>query len=172
MKPTAYRQQATEKKLTPFFPPPTVGRDGRGGEMLSAVGCRLSALKAFSLVEVLMAVAILGLIAAIIVPRFGKQAAQSNIAKTKANLETLRTAIRLFYEQEGAWPMPDLSNLTVTMPSGMKYLPAIPREGITNSNVVVNIPDYSGGWYWDTTLHELYPNLPGLDAEGNPYSSY
>jgi prepilin-type N-terminal cleavage/methylation domain-containing protein len=128
--------------------------------------------KGFSLVEILMAVAILGLIAAIVVPQFNKQVAQSNIAKTKANLETLRTAIRLFYEQEAAWPMSDLSNLTVTMPSGMKYLPVIPKEGVTQKNTVVNIPDYTGGWWYDPPTHKILPNLLGTDANGDWYNTY
>ena len=128
--------------------------------------------RGYTLVEILMAVAILGMIAAIVVPRFNSQIKYSGTNKTKANLETLRTAVRLFYEQEGIWPNNSLSNLISGAPSGYQYLPVIPSEGVKNKNNVLNIPDYSGGWVWETTTHTLRPDLPGTDANGAPYSSY
>jgi len=127
----------------------------------------------YTLVEILLAVAILGMITAIIVPRFNKQTPRTGIGKTRASLEVLRIAVRLYYEQEGAWPGADLTDLSDgSAPSGYVYLPQIPAEGITGQNRIVNLPDYAGGWVWETTGHVLRPNILGNDAEGTPYSNY
>ncbi len=133
----------------------------------------LMAKKGFTLIELVMVIVIIGILAAIIVPKFASQRDQAAIATTKANLENLRTAISLFYAQEGQWPEDDLSDLTDgSAPSENVYIRAIPADGIKSSNQVVNAQGNDGGWFWDTTDHELLPNLTGDDANGDPYSEY
>lgn len=127
----------------------------------------------FTLIELVMVIVIIGVLAAIIVPRFTSQRDQAEIATTKANMESLRTAIDLFYANESQWPENDLSDLyDGTSPSGEKYIRAIPKDGIEGSNAVVNAQGNAGGWYWDTTNHDLHPNLTGNDANGDAYADY
>ena len=129
----------------------------------------------FTLIEILMVVMILGLLAGIIMPNFSSQQEQVKIATTKANLESLRTAIALFCSQENQWPQDDLLDLSNgASPSGNVYLKEIPEEALSDSNTVypMSFPDGAGGWQWDTGMHELHPNLIGLDANGLAYSAY
>jgi prepilin-type N-terminal cleavage/methylation domain-containing protein len=130
--------------------------------------------KGFTLIEIIMVCLIIALVAGIAVANFRVQYGQSQISQTKGNLESIRTAVAMFYEEEKQWPANDLSNLVDgSSPSGHVYLTRIPKDGIKNNDAVTNAPDYvSGGWYWDTFNHEVHINLSGMDINGDQYSEY
>ena len=69
--------------------------------------------KAFSLVELMIVVAVLGILAAIIVPQFQTQATEAKEATAKSNLRTLRGAIELYTVQHNGIP-PGYPNGDVT----------------------------------------------------------
>jgi len=113
---------------------------------------------AFTLVELIMVIVIIGLLAAIVVPRFGGQGDQARIASAQANLANLRSAVEVFRLQEGALPAA-LEDLLVPGPStGEIYLRAIPEEalpgGAAPSDVVANQAALAcadaGGWIYVT----------------------
>ena len=85
--------------------------------------------RGFSLMELLAVVTILGIIAAIIVPRV---AVSSDTAKTKVNLHnraTINSAVERWYVEQGSWPANDLSDISTNLnyfPSG---LPTNPVDG-------------------------------------------
>src|SRR5207247_513740 len=59
----------------------------------------------FTLVEVLIVVVIMGILAAIIVPQFGKPTEDAALAATMAHLSTLRAQIDLYKNQhDGKYP--------------------------------------------------------------------
>ncbi len=129
--------------------------------------------KGYTLVEVLMVVAIVGLLSTLVVARYDSQRKRTAINVTKANLESIRTAIAFYYEVEGIWPVGNLSELYLgTAPSGKKYLGKLPAEEITNKNSVTNILTNTGGWFYDLPTHTLLPNLTGTDALGVAYATY
>ena len=84
---------------------------------------------AFSLMELLAVVTILGIIAAIIVPRV---AVSSDTAKSKVNLHnraTINSAVDAGTSKQGTWPANDLSDISANLnyfPSG---LPTNPVDG-------------------------------------------
>ena len=140
----------------------------------------------FTLVELVMVMVIIGLLAAIIIPNFTGQKDSASIAATKANLENIRTAVALYYAQEGEWPSASLAELwdpASPSPSGNIYMRAIPpcvaydpsRTPVDPSNDVQDgtAADEATGWYWDTAGdHLVHPNRIGSDAEGTLFSDY
>src|SRR3989304_5494386 len=67
--------------------------------------------KGFSLMELLAVVTILGIIAAIIVPRV---AVSSDTAKTKVNSHnkaTINAAVERWYIEKGTWPLDKLTDI-------------------------------------------------------------
>jgi general secretion pathway protein G len=85
--------------------------------------------KGFSLMELLAVVTILGIIAAIIVPRV---AVSSDTAKQKVNAHnkaTINAAVERWYIEKGTWPADDLSDMSADInyfPSG---IPTNPVDG-------------------------------------------
>lgn len=85
--------------------------------------------QAFSLMELLAVVTILGIIAAIIVPRV---TTSSDTAKAKVDLHnrgTINSAIERYYIETGSWPSADLNEIDVPA-----YFPdGIPTDPTTNN---------------------------------------
>ena len=86
----------------------------------------LSKRKGFSLIELLAMVTILGIIAAIIVPRL---AVSSDTAKAKLhnhNKATVNAAVERWYLEKGTWPANDLSDISADanyFPNGLSTSP-------------------------------------------------
>jgi prepilin-type N-terminal cleavage/methylation domain-containing protein len=57
---------------------------------------------AFTLVELLIVVIIIGILAAVAIPQFGDSATDAKRASLDANLTTLRSALELYYHQHGS----------------------------------------------------------------------
>ena len=106
---------------------------------------RNSKRKAFSLLELLAVVVILGIIATIVVPRVSTSA---SLAKKKVNAHnkaTINAAVERFFIDNGSWPANDLSDMGVDyFPDG---IPTSPYDGSTQytidgtSHRVNNVPD-------------------------------
>jgi prepilin-type N-terminal cleavage/methylation domain-containing protein len=90
---------------------------------------------AFSLMELLAVVTILGIIAAIIVPRV---AVSSDTAKQKVNAHdraTINSAIERWYVEKGTWPASNLSDIG----ADLNYFPdGVPTNPIDGSAYTLN----------------------------------
>jgi prepilin-type N-terminal cleavage/methylation domain-containing protein len=85
--------------------------------------------RGFSLLELLAVVTILGIIAAIIVPRV---TVSSSTAKTKVrdhHKATINAAVERFYVDNNAWPANDLSDIGANINYFPDGLPANPVDG-------------------------------------------
>ncbi len=60
--------------------------------------------KAFSLVELMIVVAIIGILAALVIPKISNYAQQAKEAAARENLQVLRGAIELYASQHGGIP--------------------------------------------------------------------
>jgi general secretion pathway protein G len=96
---------------------------------------RYSKRRGFSLMELLAVVTILGIIAAIIVPRV---AVSSDTAKTKVNSHnkaTINAAVERWYIEKGAWPANNLSDIG----ADLNYFPSgIPTNPVDASAYTLN----------------------------------
>jgi prepilin-type N-terminal cleavage/methylation domain-containing protein len=123
-------------------------------------------MRGFTLVEIILVIIIIGILAAIIVPKFAGQSDNAKIAASKANLNSLRSAVRLWQSDHEGTPPTALSDLVPD------YIRAIPEEPITPSAVVSAGVDGSGGWAYDNTGGDVSINLIGPDANGDSYANY
>src|SRR3989339_2069410 len=100
--------------------------------------------KGFTLIELMIVVAIIGILAAIAIPKFADLIKKSKEGATKGSLGALRSALTIYYgEQEGTYPNPlpgsgaaaqTTSVFTATSgPFLTKYLDKIPsvKLGVT-----------------------------------------
>ncbi len=60
--------------------------------------------KGFTLIELMVVVAIIGLLAAIALPKFSDVSSQAKVANVQGNLATARTSIAMFYAKSGSYP--------------------------------------------------------------------
>jgi|SRR3989339_1202488 len=116
--------------------------------------------KGFTLIELMIVVAIIGILSAIAIPKFADLIRKSNEGATKGNLGALRSAISIYYgEMEGVFPVPTHGATTMsailTMDNG-KYLKAIPscynppaHSKVTTVTVDNNALSDANGWAYD-----------------------
>ena len=101
--------------------------------------------KAFSLLELLAVVVILGIIAAIVVPRVSTSSATAKLKVNAHNKATINAAVERYYIDNNAWPSTDLNEMgTDYFPDG---IPKSPYDGVTQYTIdaathrVDNVPD-------------------------------
>lgn len=133
---------------------------------------------AFTLVEILIVVVILGVLAAIVVPQFAGAVEDSAVTTTKSELQKLRRAIEVF-EVRNENSLPDITagdgtwgELIVSTGAYLKEPPANPYVGGENAKVIVlgDAPDnaYQTGyaWIYNDATGEIWAG--GFDADDEP----
>ncbi len=82
--------------------------------------------KAFTLIELLIVIAVISILIGIALPRFKGMQDEGNIAKAKGELRTLQSALESYYiHNSNAYPAA-LSSLTSAVPSIVSSIPADP----------------------------------------------
>ncbi|MEL7484068.1 MAG: type II secretion system protein [Planctomycetota bacterium] len=135
------------------------------------------AKRAFTLVEILIVVVILGILAAVVVPQFVDAADQAQTGNTETQLRTLRTQIQLFRAQSDTNEFPALvdggtdANATWADMIDADLIQAPPINPRSNS-AIVSIDDTAtgqagqdaaaggdatdGGWLYNSTTGEIW----------------
>lgn len=145
--------------------------------------------RAFSLVEMLIVISILGIMAAIIIPAMKDHSQKAKEAAAKDNLRILRTAIEAYAAQHNGVPPgfpfdnpanePSLAAFGVQLFSTPKYLPDMPRNPINDkdslaiqADPLAADPTDATGWIYSPTTRDMRLNVLGTDSEGVRYYDY
>ncbi len=138
--------------------------------------------KGFTLIELMIVVAIIGILAAIAIPKFAELIRKSGEGASKGNLGAIRSAMSIYYgDLEGQYP----ANLTALTISG-KYLGTIPSAKAPNyhsdaATVVLlsaaATPSDAGGWYYYDTasnanVGNVLVNCTHTDTKGSVWTTY
>ena len=142
------------------------------------------ASRGFTLIELMIVVAIIGILAAIAIPKFADLIRKSREGATKGNLGAVRSALSIYYgDQEGNYPSDDLTSLT----TGGKYLNEIPSSkapNYHNDSATVNAGASAtvaltgtGGWAYvnnttDTQWGNMWVNCTHTDSKGTYWTTY
>ena len=147
--------------------------------------------KAFSLVELMIVVAVLGILAAIVVPQFQDNSTQAKKAVAKDNIRLLRSTIELYaaqhsgvppgYENDNPATVPTFANfLTQTMETG-NYLLKMPDNPFNNLDTMLVIPNGGTlpsqatgqyGWIYQPAVMTIKLDWTGTDKDGIRYYDY
>ena len=106
--------------------------------------------KGFTLIELMIVVAIIGILAAIAIPKFADLINKSKEGATKGSLSSVRSAIQVYYgDNEGWFPTDSLACII----ANAKYLNELPKAklpgtGHADITTVVNTLADGGGWYY------------------------
>jgi prepilin-type N-terminal cleavage/methylation domain-containing protein len=141
----------------------------------------------FTLIELMIVVAIIGILAALALPKFASLVEKSREGTTKGNQGAIESAVSVYYaDHEGVFP----TDMWCTPGySFSKYLETIPPVKATHSGVGNGIsegPSGTGvlqttneaisasgtGWRYNSNNGHVFVNSSVTDSKNLPYSTY
>ncbi len=147
--------------------------------------------RAFSLVELMIVVAVLGILAAIVVPQFQGHSTQAKEAVATDSLRLLRGAIELYAAQHDGVPPGYENDDVTTPPSGLvfnrqlilekRYLSEMPENPFNNLETIEIIGNTEAfpasalggfGWAYQPATKTIKLDWPGADKSAIRYFDY
>ena len=128
--------------------------------------------KGFTLIELMISVAVIGLLAVTVIIIGGNSIRKANENVAKGNLGILRMSIMTYYgTNEGVWPSNPLPNSLI--PNYVNEIPYLNLNDHPRTNQVAgpNITD-SGGWCYDSATGKICIDCTHLGLEGTQISSW
>ena len=123
--------------------------------------------RAFTLIEILIVVVILGILAAIVIPQFTDASQQAMESSVVTQLQTLRSQIELHDIQWPLTPFDPILNGWDQLTTG-DYLQSEPKNPMMNGSALIAASWGSGnGWIWaDPNLWGINVYAPNQDDTG------
>lgn len=135
------------------------------------------------MIELLIVITIIGVLAAIVIPKYVNLLEKANLAATIGNLSTIRSAVSIYYSSFLEYPL----SIDPEQETKLKeYLPELPYvkskypfnaspfgKDVTISEIANEVPSTTGrGWFYNKSDGKVYINSTAIDINGNIYSSY
>ena len=131
--------------------------------MILNIRKRMKSQKGFTLVELMVVIAIIGILAAIAVPKLTNSANAAKDAALVADLRTVDSALALYYTTNHSYPA-DLAAAKTALVGSDKYLAAWPKDATGTADI-------------SYTSSDTNYDLTGIKSDGtttihSPGSSY
>jgi len=145
---------------------------------------------AFSLVELMIVVAVIGIVAAMVIPKVTNYSQEAKEAAAKENLHTLRAAIELYASKHDGIPPGYINNdpIAYSVPLGTyardqllneHCLRQIPRNPFNDKATILCIRTNfefpitgNYGYVYKPSTKTIKLDTPGTDSKGVLYSEY
>jgi prepilin-type N-terminal cleavage/methylation domain-containing protein len=124
---------------------------------------RMKSEGGFTLIELVIVIVILGILAAVAIPKYEDMREQARVATIRGQLGSIRSAVAIQYARNALNGYATFPKLDGTIFAEGR----IPAEPVMNSNTVKTSPgiDNAGGWVYTQSTGIVKVNL-------NAYSSY
>ncbi len=115
--------------------------------------------RAFTLIEILIVVVILGILAAIVIPQFTDASTEAQEASLRSQLQTVRSQLELYRVRNGD-TYPNLATTGWTPLISGDYLQAAPKNPLmpSGSQTSVGASVTGNAWGWNNSTGELTAN--------------
>ncbi|MFA7146338.1 MAG: type II secretion system protein [Candidatus Ozemobacteraceae bacterium] len=119
--------------------------------------------KGFTLIELSVVVAIIGVLVAAVTPMYSKSVTRAKESALKQNLHTFRSLISDYYKDNEKWP----ESLDTLVKDG--YLRSVPADPFTNrADTWVYVPSEEGL----NDLYDVKSGAEGLSLDGKKYADF
>ena len=146
------------------------------------------AQRGFTLIELLIVVIILGILAAIVIPRFSDMSSEAREAAVRTDLKMVRTAIDMYRMQhDDKYPTAAIVDQLTAMTdragaAGSTYGPylrsAFPKNPMAENDLVKVVSSLPGsasgteGWVYDTSTGTFRMNTAGTAPSGQSWFDF
>lgn len=104
---------------------------------------RRSAERGFTLIELMIVVAIIAILAAVLIPNFVNARAQAQTSACESNLRSIATALELYYADQQSYPNGAVP-AALQGPNNVNYLNNTPRDPADPANAPYQITNPAG----------------------------